>query len=80
MSSLAKREALAGHVQMIYMDPPYGIKYASNFQAKIGKVDVKEKDEDLTREPESIKAYRDTWLLGTHSYLAYLCDRLERRS
>jgi adenine-specific DNA-methyltransferase len=72
MASLARREDLAGKVQMIYMDPPYGIKFASNFQPEVGKRDVKEKDEDLTRESEQIKAYRDTWMLGVHSYLAYL--------
>lgn len=61
---------------MIYMDPPYGIKFASNFQPEIGKRDVKDKESDLTREPEMVKAYRDTWTLGVHSYLAYLRDRL----
>lgn len=76
MSSLARREDLAGKVQMIYFDPPYGIKFASNFQSEIGKRDVKDKDADLTREPEMVKAYRDTWSLGVHSYLAYLRDRL----
>ena len=76
MASLARREALAGKVQMIYMDPPYGIKYASNFQPEVGRRDVKDKDEDLTREPEMVKAYRDTWTLGVHSYLSYLRDRL----
>lgn len=76
MASLARREDLAGKVQMIYIDPPYGIKFASNFQSEIGKRDVKEKDSDLTREPEMVKAYRDTWTLGVHSYLAYLRDRL----
>ncbi|HLG95184.1 MAG TPA: site-specific DNA-methyltransferase [Bryobacteraceae bacterium] len=76
MSSLARREDLAGKVQMIYIDPPYGIKFASNFQPEIGKRDVKEKETDLTREPEMVKAYRDTWALGVHSYLAYLRDRL----
>ncbi len=76
MASLSRREALAGKVQMIYMDPPYGIKYASNFQPEVGRRDVKEKDEDLTREPEMVKAYRDTWTLGVHSYLSYLRDRL----
>jgi adenine-specific DNA-methyltransferase len=75
MHSLAKREDLAGKVQMIYIDPPYGIKFASNFQSQIGKRDVKDKDSDLTREPEQIKAYRDTWTLGVHSYLAYLRER-----
>lgn len=76
MSSLARREDLAGKVQMIYIDPPYGIKFASNFQPEIGKRDVKEKEQDLTREPEMVKAYRDTWQLGIHSYLSYLRDRL----
>lgn len=76
MSSLARREGLAGKVQMIYIDPPYGIKFASNFQPEVGKRDVKDKEEDLTREPEMVKAYRDTWNLGIHSYLAYLRDRL----
>ena len=76
MASLARRENLAGQVQMIYLDPPYGIKFASNFQPEVGKRDVKDKDADLTREPEMVRAYRDTWTLGVHSYLAYLRDRL----
>jgi adenine-specific DNA-methyltransferase len=76
MSSLARRENLAGKMQMIYIDPPYGIRFASNFQSEVGRRDVKEKDSDLTREPETVKAYRDTWRLGVHSYLAYLRDRL----
>lgn len=77
MNSLLQRERMAGKVQAIYMDPPYGIKYNSNFQAKIGDTDVKDKnDEDLTREPEMIQAYRDTWELGVHSYLTHLRDRL----
>lgn len=76
MSSLARREDLAGKVQMIYMDPPYGIKFASNFQPEIGKREVKDKESDLTREPEMVKAYRDTWNLGVHSYLGYLRDRV----
>jgi adenine-specific DNA-methyltransferase len=76
MASLTKREDLAGKVQMIYLDPPYGIKFASNFQSEIGNRDVKDKESDLTREPEMVKAYRDTWTLGVHSYLAYLRDRL----
>lgn len=75
MASLARREDLAGKVQMIYIDPPYGIKFASNFQPEIGKRDVKDKESDLTREPEMVKAYRDTWTLGVHTYLAYLRDR-----
>ncbi|MBN1512020.1 MAG: transposase [Phycisphaerae bacterium] len=76
MSSLARREDLAGKVQMIYMDPPYGIKFASNFQPEVGRRDVKDKEQDLTREPEMVRAYRDTWHLGIHSYLSYLRDRL----
>ena len=76
MSSLAHREDLAGKVQMIYIDPPYGIKFASNFQPTVFQRDVKDRDQDLTREPEQIKAYRDTWTLGIHSYFAYLRDRL----
>ena len=61
---------------MIYIDPPYGIKFASNFQPEVGKRDVKDKESDLTREPEMVKAFRDTWHLGVHSYLSYLRDRL----
>ena len=76
MASLARREDLAGKVQMIYMDPPYGIRFASNFQPQLGQRDVKDREQDLTREPEMVKAYRDTWTLGIHSYLAYLRDRL----
>lgn len=76
MNSLLVKEGMAGKIQMIYIDPPYGIKYSSNFQPRIDKRDVKDKDEDLTREPEQIKAYRDTWQLGIHSYLSYLRDRL----
>ena len=76
MNSLLVKEGMAGKVQMIYIDPPYGIKYASNFQPRIDRRDVKDADEDLTREPEQIKAYRDTWELGIHSYLSYLRDRL----
>ncbi len=76
MASLAHREDLAGKVQMIYMDPPYGIRFASNFQPQLGRRDVKDREEDLTREPEMVRAYRDTWTLGIHSYLAYLRDRL----
>jgi adenine-specific DNA-methyltransferase len=77
MASLARREDLAGKVQMIYLDPPYGIKFASNFQPQLGQREVKDKEQDLTREPEMVKAYRDTWTLGIHSYLAYLRDRLQ---
>ena len=76
MSSLSRREGLAGKVQMIYFDPPYGIKFRSNWQNEVGKRDVGDKDEDLCREPEMIRAYRDTWTLGVHSYLAYLKQRL----
>ena len=76
MASLARREDLAGKVQMIYVDPPYGIRFASNFQPQLGQRDVKDREQDLTREPEMVKAYRDTWTLGIHSYLAYLRDRL----
>jgi len=77
MNSLLEKEGMAGQVQMIYIDPPYGIKYGSNFQPFVNKRDVKDgKDEDLTQEPEMIKAFRDTWELGIHSYLAYLRDRL----
>ena len=76
MNSLLVKEGMAGKVQMIYIDPPYGIKYSSNFQPRIDRRDVKDKDEDLTHEPEQIKAYRDTWTLGIHSYLTYLRDRL----
>ena len=76
MNSLAAREDLAGKVQMIYVDPPYGISYHSNFQPFIRNRDVKDRDTDLTREPEMVKAYRDTWRLGVHTYLEYLRDRL----
>ena len=76
MASLARREDLAGKVQMIYIDPPYGISFKSNFQPQLGQRDVKDRGQDLTREPEMVKAYRDTWTLGVHSYLAYLRDRL----
>jgi len=77
MNSLLEKEGMRGKVQMIYMDPPYGIKYGSNFQPFVNKRDVKDgKDEDLTTEPEMIKAFRDTWELGIHSYLTYMRDRL----
>jgi adenine-specific DNA-methyltransferase len=76
MNSLAQREALKGKVQMIYMDPPYGIKFGSNWQTRLRKRDVKDGSQaDLTREPEQVKAFRDTWELGIHSYLSYLRDR-----
>jgi adenine-specific DNA-methyltransferase len=77
MNSLLQKEGMAGQVQMIYIDPPYGIKYGSNFQPFTNKRDVKDRsDADLTQEPEMIKAFRDTWELGIHSYLTYLRDRL----
>jgi adenine-specific DNA-methyltransferase len=76
MSSLAQRERLAGKVQMIYIDPPYGIKFASNFQPEVGKRDVKEQEKDLARDSEVVNAFRDTWSLGVHTYLAYLRERL----
>ncbi len=75
MASLAQREDLAGKVQMIYVDPPYGINFGSNFQPQITKRTVQDKEIDLTREPEAIRAFRDTWNLGIHSYLSYLRDR-----
>jgi adenine-specific DNA-methyltransferase len=77
MNSLLEKEAMANKVQMIYIDPPYGIRYGSNFQPFVNKREVKDgKDEDLTQEPETIKAFRDTWELGIHSYLTYLRNRL----
>jgi adenine-specific DNA-methyltransferase len=77
MNSLLTKESMGGKVQMIYIDPPYGIKYGSNFQPFTNKRDVKDRsDADLTQEPEMIKAFRDTWELGIHSYLTYLRDRL----
>jgi len=77
MNSLLEKEGMASKVQMVYIDPPYGIKYGSNFQPFVNKRDVKDgKDEDLTAEPEQIRAFRDTWELGIHSYLTYLRDRL----
>jgi adenine-specific DNA-methyltransferase len=77
MNSLLEKEGMAGQVQMVYMDPPYGVKYGSNFQPFVNNRDVKDgKDVDLTQEPEMIRAFRDTWELGIHSYLGYLRDRL----
>jgi adenine-specific DNA-methyltransferase len=77
MNSLVEYEALGGQVQMIYIDPPYAVKYGSNFQPFVRKREVKNnEDASLTREPEMVKAYRDTWELGLHSYLTYLRDRL----
>jgi adenine-specific DNA-methyltransferase len=77
MNSLLHYEALGGQVQMIYMDPPYGVKFGSNFQPFVRKRDVNHNDDgDMTREPEMVKAYRDTWEFGLHSYLTHLRDRL----
>ena len=76
MASLAEREGLRGKVQCIYIDPPYGIKFNSNFQWSTTSRDVKERADHITREPEQVKAFRDTWRDGIHSYLTYLRDRL----
>ena len=77
MNSLLEKEGLGGQVQMVYIDPPYGIRYGSNFQPFVNNRDVTDgKDDDLTQEPETIRAFRDTWELGIHSYLTYLRDRL----
>src|SRR5216684_2842549 len=77
MNSLLEKEGMAGHVQMVYLDPPYGITYGSNFQPFVNRRDVKDgKDDDLTQEPETIQAFRDTWELKLHSYLTYMRDRL----
>jgi adenine-specific DNA-methyltransferase len=77
MNSLLHYEGLGGQVQMIYIDPPYGVRFGSNFQPFVRKRDVTHNDDaDMTREPEMVKAYRDTWELGLHSYLTYLRDRL----
>ncbi len=77
MASLAEREGLRGKVQCIYIDPPYGIKFNSNFQWSTTSRDVKDGNRDhITREPEQVKAFRDTWRDGIHSYLTYLRDRL----
>ena len=77
MNSLLEKEGLGGQVQMVYVDPPYGIRYGSNFQPFVNRQDVTDgRDEDLTSEPETIRAFRDTWELGIHSYLTYLRDRL----
>lgn len=77
MNSLNEKEGLKGKVQTIYIDPPYGIKFGSNWQVSTQKKDVKDnKIEDTTRQPEQIRAFRDTWQLGIHSYLSYLRDRL----
>ena len=77
MQSLLAKDKLGGQVQMVYMDPPYGIRYGSNFQPFVGRPSATDgRGEDLTREPEQIRAFRDTWQLGIHSYLSYLRDRL----
>ena len=76
MASLAQREDLAAKVQMIYVDPPYGIKYSSNFQPRVGQTNVGDADSDISRQAEVVKAYRDAWHLGVHSYLNYLRERL----
>ncbi|TXG75864.1 site-specific DNA-methyltransferase [Candidatus Dojkabacteria bacterium] len=77
MNSLLEKEGMAGQVQMVFIDPPYGIKYGSNFQPYTDKRNVQDgKDEDLSTEPEMIKAFRDTWELGIHSYLSYMRNRL----
>ncbi|MEZ5936093.1 MAG: site-specific DNA-methyltransferase [Alphaproteobacteria bacterium] len=77
MNSLLEYEGLGGQVQTVYFDPPYGVKFGSNFQPFVRKRDVKHgSDDQMIREPEMVKAYRDTWELGLHSYLSYLRDRL----
>ena len=77
MASLAEKEGLRGKVQMIYIDPPYGIKFGSNWQVSTRKRDVKDGNKDhVSKQPEQVKAFRDTWELGIHSYLSYLRDRL----
>ena len=77
MNSFLEKERLGGKVQMVYIDPPYGIRYGSNFQPFVNKRDVQDqKDEDLTQQPEMIKAFRDAWELGVHSYLSYLRNNL----
>ena len=77
MNSLIEKEGLGGQVQMAYLDPPYGIRYGSNFQPIVSRREVTDgRDADLTAQPEQIRAFRDTWELGIHSYLSYLRDRL----
>ncbi len=76
MNSLLEKEKMRGKVQCIYIDPPYGIKFGSNWQVSTRKRDVKDKLEDFIRQPEQVKAFRDTWELGIHSYLSYLRERL----
>ena len=75
MNSMAEKEKLRGQVQMIYVDPPYGIKFGSNWQVSTRKRDVKD-GTDASRQPEQVKAFRDTWQDGINSYLTYLRDRL----
>ena len=79
MNSMAEKEKLRGQVQMIYMDPPYGIKFGSNWQVSTRKRDVKD-GSDASRQPEQVKAFRDTWKDGIHSYLTYLRDRSRLRT
>lgn len=79
MNSLLEYEGMGGQVQMVYFDPPYGIKFGSNFQPFVRRTDMRDKhqnDQFMTREPEMVKAYRDTWELGLHSFLSYLRDRI----
>ena len=77
MTSLLERERLGGQAQVVFIDPPYGVNYKSNFQPSLGSTDVADgTTPDLTREPEMIQAYRDTWVLQIHSYLSYLRDRI----
>ena len=76
MNSLLRKEGMAGKLQMVYIDPPYGVRFNSNFQPFVNKRNVKERDEDIPAEPETIQAFRDTWELGIHSYLSHLRDRL----
>lgn len=76
MNSLIEKEGLGRQVQTVYIDPPYGIRYGSNFQPFVNKHDVKDRDSDLSHQPETLRAFRDTWEVGIHSFLKYLRDRL----
>lgn len=76
MNSLLEKEGMAAKVQMVYFDPPYGINYGSNFQPFVNDKVVKDNDDSLTSEPEMLKAFRDTWSLGIHSYLNFLRNRM----
>jgi adenine-specific DNA-methyltransferase len=76
MTSLAEKEGLKGRVQMIYIDPPYGISFRSNWQVSTRNRDIKDRPDDATRQPEQVRAFRDTWRMGIHTYLSYLRDRL----